>query len=117
MNTEWWNCAIPWEPKSISTTPSNVYTSDYIHYNAKKNLVSLRLAQQRIRLSSLLEQMRETATIEGYTPVEIAALALQLWASEDDNRKIAKVSKEIISSGGFSGINLNYDLLTRRYSC
>ena len=103
MNTEWWNCAIPWEPKSISTTPSNVYTSDYIHSNAKKNLFSLRLAQ-RIRLSSLLEQMRETVTIEGSTPVEIAALALQLWASEDDNRKIAKVAKEIISSGGFSAV-------------
>ena len=111
LNTEWWNCALPWEPlhvKSISTTPSNVSTSDYIHSNAKKNLFSLRLAQQRIRLSSLLEQMREMATIEGSTPVEIAALALQLLANEDDNRKIAKVAKEIISSGGFSGINLNY---------
>ena len=48
--------------------------------------------------------MRETVTIEGSTPVEIAALALQLWASEDDNRKIAKVAKEIISSGGFSAV-------------
>ena len=86
--------------KSISTTHSNVSTSDYIHSNAKKNLFSLRLAQPCIRLSSLLEQMREMALIEGSTPVEIAALALQLLANEDDNRIIAKVATEIISSGG-----------------
>ena len=47
-------------------------------------------------------------TIEGSTPVEIAALALQLLVNEDDNRQFAKVVKEIISSGGFSGINLEY---------
>ena len=77
--------------KSISTTPSNVSTSDYMHSNARKNLFSLRLAQQRVRLSSLLKQMRETATIEGSTPVEIAALPLQLLAN-DDNSKIAIVA-------------------------
>ena len=48
--------------------------------------------------------------IEGYTPVEIAALVLQPLANESDNRKTAKirVTKEIISSGGFSGIDLSY---------
>ena len=52
--------------------------------------------------------MRETPTIEGSTPVEIAALVLQLLANESDNRKTAKIAKEIISRGGFSGINLSY---------
>ena len=52
--------------------------------------------------------MRETSIIEGSTPVEIAALVLQLFANESDNRKTAKIAKEIISSGGFSGINLSF---------
>ena len=90
------------EPKSLSITPSNPSTSVYTESNVNKNLFYLRLPQQRIRLYSILEQIRETATIEGSTPVEIATLALQLLANEVDNRKV------IVSSGGFIGINLNY---------
>ena len=108
LNTEWWNCPIPWEPKYLDITPPDTSTSLYTQSNVKKNLFSLRLPQQRIRLSSILEQIRETATIEDSTPVEIAALALQLLANEVDNRKTAKVAKGIVSSGGFSGMNLNY---------
>ena len=108
LNTEWWTCPIPWEPKSLSITPSDTSTSVYTEFNVKKNLFSLRLPQQRIRLSSILEQIRETATIEGSTPIEIAALILQFLANEVDNRKTAKVAKGIVSSGGLSGINLNY---------
>ena len=33
---------------------------------------------------------------------------MQLLADESDNRKTAKIAKEIISRGGFSGINLSY---------
>ena len=40
--------------------------------------------------------------MEGSTPLEIAALVLQLLANECDNRKISKLAKEVISSGGFS---------------
>ena len=101
-------CPIPCEPKSLSITPSDSSTSVYTESNVKKkNLFSLRLPQ-RIRLSSILEQIKETATIEGSTPIEIAALALQLLANEVNNLKTAKVAKGIVSSGGFSGINLNY---------
>ena len=108
LNIEWCNCPIPWEPKSLDITPSDTSTSLYTQSNVKKNLFSLRLPQQRIRLSSILEQIRETATIEGSTPVEIAALALQLLANEVEKCKTAKVAKGIVSSGGFSGINLKY---------
>ena len=72
--------------------------------NVKKNLFSIRLQQQRIRLSSILEIIRGTAIIEGSSPIEIAALTLQLLANEVDNHKIAKVTKGIVSSGGFSGL-------------
>ena len=108
LNTEWWTCPIPWEPKSLSIIPLDTSTSVYTQSNVKKNLFSLRLPQQRIRLSSILELIRETAAIEDSTPFEIAALALQLLANEVDNRKTAKVAKGIVSSGGFSGISLNY---------
>ena len=53
-------------------------------------------------------KIRETATIEGSTPVDIDALAFQVLANEVDNRKTAEVAKGIVSRGGFSGINLNY---------
>ena len=76
--------------------------------NVRKNLFSIRLQQQRVRFSSTLELIRETAIIEGSSPMEIAVLALQLLANEVYNRKVAKVAKEIISSGGFSGLSLNY---------
>ena len=107
LNNEWWNSAIPWEPKSTKT-PSNSSTLVSLDPNIRKNLFSIRLQQQRVRLSSILELIRETAIIEGYSPIEIAALALQLLANEVDNRKVAKVAKEIISSGGFSGLSLIY---------
>ena len=71
------------------------------------NLFSIRL-QQRVRLSSILELIRENAIIEGSSTIESASLALQLLANEVDNRKVAKVAKEISSSGGFSGLSLNY---------
>ena len=77
-------------------------------YFVRKNPFSIRLQQQRIRLSSILELIRETAIIECSSPIEIAALALQLLANEVDNRNVAKVTKEIISSGGFSGQSLYY---------
>ena len=109
LNSEWWNHEIPWESNRIQVT-----TSVSMDSKVKKNLFSLQLQQQRIRLSSILEQIRETAIMEGSTPVEIAALVLQLLANECDNRKIAKLAKEVISSGGFSGIVM-YPL-TRRYS-
>ena len=109
LNTEWWNSAIPWEPKSIIIIPpSNYSTLVTTDSNVRKNLFSILLQQQRIRLSSILELIRETAIIECPSPIEIAALALQLLANEVDNRNIAKVAKEIISSGGFSGQSLNY---------
>ena len=66
--------------KILKHSPSDTSTSVYTVSDVKKNLFSLRLPQQRIRLSSVLEQIRETATIEGSTPVEIAALELQLLA-------------------------------------
>ena len=103
LNTEWWNHEIPWRSRSIPNTSSVLVNS-----KVTKNLFSLQLQQQRLRLSFLLEQVRETSTIEGSTPVEIAALVLQLLANESDNRKTAKIAKEIISRGGFSGINLSY---------
>ena len=103
LNSEWWNHEIPWESNRIQVT-----TSVSMDSKVKKNLFSLQLQQQRIRLSSILEQIRETAIMEGSTPVEIAALVLQLLANECDNRKIAKLAKEVISSGGFSGIYLSY---------
>ena len=103
LNTEWWNHEIPWQSRSIPNTSSVL-----VNPKVRKNLFSLQLQQQRLRLSFLLEQVRETSTIEGSTPVEIAALVLQLLANESDNRKTAKIAKEIISSGGFSGINLSY---------
>ena len=103
LNSEWWNHEIPWESNPIQIT-----TSVSIESKVKKNLFSLQLQQQRIRLSSILEQIRETAIMEGSTPLEIAALVLQLLANECDNRKIAKLAKEVISSGGFSGITLSY---------
>ena len=43
-------------------------------------------------LSSILEQMRATATLEGSTPIEIAALSLPPLANEVDYRKTAKVA-------------------------
>ena len=103
LNSEWWNHEIPWESNRIQVT-----TSVSMDSKVKKNLFSLQLQPQRIRLSSILEQIRETAIMEGSTPVEIAALVLQLLANECDNRKIAKLAKEVISSGGFSGISLSY---------
>ena len=76
--------------------------------NVKKIIFSIRLQQQRIKLSSILELIRETAIIEGSSPIEIAALTLQLLANEVYNRKITKVAKDIVSSGGFSVLSLNY---------
>ena len=76
--------------------------------SVRKNLFSVRLQQQRIRLSSILEQIREIAGFEGSTSVEIAALVLQLLVNEEDNRKIAKVAKDIIKGGGFTGRYTNY---------
>ena len=102
LNSEWWNHEIPWESNPIQVT-----TSVSIDSKVKKNLFSLQLQQQRIRLSSILEQIRETAIMEGSTPLEIAALVLQLLANECNKRKIAKLAKEVISSGGFSGISLS----------
>ena len=109
LNTEWWNSAIPWEPKSIIIIPPSKYSTLVTTYsNVWKNLFSIRLQQQHIRLSFILELIRETTIIECSSPIEIAALALLLLAKEVDNRNIAKVAKEIISSGGFSGQILNY---------
>ena len=65
-----------------------------MHTNVKKNLFSLRLAQQLIRLSSLITDERNGYN-KGSTLVEIASLAMQIVANEDDNREIAKVAKEI----------------------
>ena len=79
LNTEWWNCPIPWEPKSLDITPSDTSTSLYTQSNVKKNLFSLRLPQQRIRLSSILEQRRQTATIEDSTPVEIGCTGISTF--------------------------------------
>ena len=75
--------------------------------SVRKNLFSVRL-QQRIRLSSILEQIREIAGFEGSTSVEIAVLVSQLLANDEDNRKIAKVAKDIIKGGGFTGRYTNY---------
>ena len=107
MNTEWWNSAIPWELKSTKTL-SNSSTLVSLDSSVRKNLFSIRLQQQRVRLSSILEMIGETAINEDSSPIEIAALALQHLANEVDNRKVAKVAKEIISSSGFSGLSLNY---------
>ena len=108
LNTEWWNSAIPWQPKSIIIIPPSNYSTLVTNSNVRKNLFSIRLQQQRIRLSSILELIRETVIIECSSPIEIAAPVLQLLANEVDNRNIAKVAKEIISSSGFSGQSLNY---------
>ena len=59
LNTEWWNSEIPREPNSIIIIPpSNSSTLVTTDSNVRKNLFSIRLQQQRIRLSSILEQIK-----------------------------------------------------------
>ena len=60
-------------------------------------MFKISLQQQRTRLSSILKQLKETAIAENTTPIEIAALLLQLIANEEDNRPVAKVAKDIVS--------------------
>ena len=66
LNSEWWNCEIPWKPMSLK-----IPSGSSMDLSVRKNLFSVRL-QQRIRLSSILEQIREIADFEGSTSVEIA---------------------------------------------
>ena len=44
-----------------------------------------------------MKQLKETAIAENTTPIEIAALLLQLIANEEDKHPVAKVAKDIIS--------------------
>ena len=104
LNNEWWTAKIPWESRAeraCSISKSSI-TSEL---NVRKPLLKLSLQQQRTRLSSILEQLREIVSVEESTPFVIAALALQLLANEEDNRQVSKVAKEIVVSGGFSNIN------------
>ena len=104
LNNEWWTAKIPWESRAeraCSISKSSIISE----LNVRKPLLKLSLQQQRTRLSSILEQLREIASVEDSTPFVIAALALQLLANEEDNRQVSKVAKEIVDSGGFSNIN------------
>ena len=87
-------------PNLKFVTPLNKSSKSSL--NARKPLLKLSLQQQRTRLPSILEQLREVASVEDSIPIVIAALALQLLANEEDNRQISKVAREIVISGGFS---------------
>ena len=91
--------SIPWEPRPKKVGLQSSFGSSDLY--ARKPLFKISLQQQRTRLSSILEQLKETTIAENTTPIEIAALLLQLIANEEDNRPVAKVAKDIVS-GSFS---------------
>ena len=99
LTSEWWTSVIPWEPRPKKVGLQSSFRSSDFH--ARKPLFKISLRQQRTRLSSILEQLKETAIAENTTPIEIAALLLQLIANEEDKRPVAKVAKDIVS-GSFS---------------
>ena len=109
LNSEWWISEIPWQakpnkvPVKCSGSSGSLKTST--QSQTRKSLFSVTLQQQRTRLSFILEQLKEVASIENSSPVVIAALSLQLLANEEDNRQVAKVAKEIVADGGFSNLN------------
>ena len=65
-------------------------------------MFKISLQQQRTRLSSILEQLKEPAIAENTTPIEIAALFLLLIANEEVNRPVAKFVAKVIVSVSFS---------------
>ena len=95
----WWTSVIAWEPRPKKLGPQSSFGSSDLH--AREPLFKISLQQQRARLSSILEQLKETTIAENTTPIEIAALLMQLIANEEDNRPVAKVAKDIVS-GSFS---------------
>ena len=99
LTNEWWTSVIPWEPRQKKVRNlSSLGSSDF---DARKPLLKISLQQQRTRLSSILKQLKETAIAENTTPIEIAALLLQLIVNEEDNRPVAKVANDMVS-GSFS---------------
>ena len=64
-------------------------------------ILNLQLQQLRIRLDSLLVDIKSTADLEQVTPKTIASLCLQLIANEEKNYKISEVCKEIIENGTY----------------
>ena len=71
----------------------------------KKVFVQCFLAATKNQTILHLEQLKEVAAIENYSPVVIAALSLQLLANEEDNRQVTNVAKEIVVNSGFSKLN------------
>ena len=82
LNNQWWTAILPWEYRAVKACNKSSKSS----LNARMPLLKLSLQQQRTRLSSILEQLREVASVEDSIPIVIAALALQLLANEEDNR-------------------------------
>ena len=63
-------------------------------------ILNLQLKQLRIRLDSLLVDIKSTADLELVTPKTIASLCFQLIANEE-NYKISEVCKEIVENGTY----------------
>ena len=95
LNTEWWNSAIPWEPKSTKT-PSNSSTLVSLDSNVRNNLFSIRLQQQRVRLSSILELIRETNS--GY-----GLKCFSEEGTESCNKLIRKYRESLSRKSSFEG--------------
>ena len=62
-------------------------------------ILNLQLKQLRIRLDSLLVDIKSTADPEQVTPRTIASLCLQPITNEEKNYKISEVCKEIVENG------------------
>ena len=67
----------------------------------RKSLTTISLKQQRVRLSKVLECIKEIAEVEDVSEISIAALALQLISNQKDNRQVVRISKTIAYEGDF----------------